>query len=63
MATGHFTQVVWKATKRLGCGQAGKFVVCNYYPAGNVQGQFRDNVAPAKTFVAMATIPKTAVAG
>jgi len=54
MATGHFTQVVWKGTKRLGCGVAyansdrKAVVVCNYDPPGNYQGQFPQNVAPAQ---------------
>jgi uncharacterized protein YkwD len=53
MQTGHFTQVVWKNSKKLGCGKAkskdGKvFVVCNYDPPGNYQGQFPKNVLPAK---------------
>ncbi len=52
-ATGHFTQVVWKGTKMLGCGAAdcgsdGTLYVCNYEPAGNLQGAFQDNVAPAQ---------------
>ncbi|OAL53465.1 PR-1-like protein [Pyrenochaeta sp. DS3sAY3a] len=56
--TGHFTQLVWKTTSQVGCartecngGQAGGrgdapgwFVVCEYAPAGNVIGTFRDNV-------------------
>lgn len=54
--TGHFTQVVWKNTKNLGCGVAnGKdgswtttTVVCNYYPGGNYLGQFEANVFPKK---------------
>lgn len=38
--TGHFTQVVWKDTERVGCGAArasdgAVFVVCNYDPRGN----------------------------
>jgi glioma pathogenesis-related protein 2 len=53
METGHFTQVVWKNSKKLGCGKAkakdGKvFVVCNYDPPGNYQNQFPQNVLPAK---------------
>lgn len=49
--TGHFTQVVWKSSTQLGCGKAkssdGKvFVVCNYNPPGNYQGQFPQNVLP-----------------
>ncbi|MBD2561391.1 MULTISPECIES: CAP family protein [Nostoc] len=54
--TGHFTQVVWKGSTKLGCGAAqgtatiegnkynAFYVVCQYAPAGNVQGQFPDNV-------------------
>ena len=53
METGHFTQVVWKGSRILGCGKAksstGKvFVVCNYDPQGNYLGQFQDNVIRAK---------------
>jgi hypothetical protein len=44
MATGHFTQVVWADSKKMGCGQSCYtdtddfnkcVVICNYYPAGN----------------------------
>ncbi|EDX78347.1 SCP-like extracellular protein, putative [Coleofasciculus chthonoplastes PCC 7420] len=54
--TGHFTQVVWKNSTQLGCGEArgvetiqgnqynAFYVVCQYAPAGNVMGQFPDNV-------------------
>ncbi|KAJ8294754.1 Repressed by EFG1 protein 1 [Rhodotorula toruloides] len=59
--TGHFTQTIWKATTQLGCyygkcngimqsGQLGGFLVCEYYPAGNIVGDnnkyFRENVLP-----------------
>ena len=49
--TGHFTQVVWKNSKQVGCGVAcGSndycYVTCNYYPGGNYLGQFRANVLP-----------------
>ncbi|MCX7365754.1 MAG: CAP family protein [Alphaproteobacteria bacterium] len=52
-ATGHFTQVVWKGTTEVGCGQArdargGTYVVCNYNPPGNYTGRFPANVTPAK---------------
>ena len=40
---GHYTQVVWKTTQRVGCGMAVKpsteaLLVCNYYPLANVPG-------------------------
>jgi pathogenesis-related protein 1 len=43
-ACGHFTQIVWKTTTKLGCGKAtgtdgNDYVVCNYDPAGNKAGQ------------------------
>jgi hypothetical protein len=41
--TGHFTQVIWRSSKQLGCGMAlcrgNHFWVCRYSPAGNVGGQ------------------------
>jgi uncharacterized protein YkwD len=50
MQTGHFTQVVWVGTARLGCGTAtckgNRIWVCNYDPPGNVEGQFKQNVLP-----------------
>jgi glioma pathogenesis-related protein 2 len=51
---GHFTQVVWKGSREIGVGRSFAegglrvFVVCNYYPAGNVIGRFKDNVLPSK---------------
>jgi uncharacterized protein YkwD len=51
MQTGHFTQVVWAGSKRLGCGVTtcgGMSIwVCNYDPPGNMQGAYRANVKPA----------------
>lgn len=46
---GHFTQVVWKKSQRLGVGYAksrsGKMlVVCTYDPRGNYMGEFNANV-------------------
>ena len=49
---GHFTQVVWKDSIKLGIGKAtGKidklfctWVVGRYSPAGNVMGKFQENV-------------------
>ncbi len=50
METGHFTQVVWTDTRRLGCGVAacGGFDiwVCNYDPPGNFEGQYAKKVLP-----------------
>jgi|GEM_PF-962757 len=41
--SGHYTQVVWRSTKRVGCGVAsceGQVVMaCNYDPPGNMMGQ------------------------
>jgi len=45
---GHYTQIVWKSSKLLGCASAqykkGRFkngyvTVCKYYPYGNIVGQ------------------------
>ena len=48
--TGHFTQVVWKASKMLGVGVAthgGRvIVVANYDPPGNFIGRYHENVPP-----------------
>lgn len=53
--TGHFTQLVWQATTRVGCGAVncdsdgakGWLLVCEYDPPGNVKGAFRENVEKA----------------
>jgi uncharacterized protein YkwD len=41
---GHYTQIVWKDTTRLGCGVSTNgdrdYLVCRYAPPGNVSGQF-----------------------
>ncbi|HLU69104.1 MAG TPA: CAP family protein [Kofleriaceae bacterium] len=48
---GHFTQLVWASSRRLGCATVdcggGSLWVCRYDPPGNVQGQFSGNVKPA----------------
>jgi glioma pathogenesis-related protein 2 len=56
--TGHFTQVVWCASKELGVGivrrqtgnQVSHFVVANYAPGGNFGGasDYQTNVKPHK---------------
>jgi pathogenesis-related protein 1 len=41
--SGHYTQLVWKSAKQVGCGKAvckgNLIVVCNYDPPGNIAGQ------------------------
>jgi len=51
--TGHFTQLVWADSKKVGIAMAvcpdlekGYYVVANYYPAGNVLGKYTENVKP-----------------
>uniref|UniRef100_A0A0D9V169 SCP domain-containing protein n=1 Tax=Leersia perrieri TaxID=77586 RepID=A0A0D9V169_9ORYZ len=42
---GHYTQVVWRASTKIGCARVvcsnnrGVFITCNYKPAGNYVGQ------------------------
>ncbi|POR33405.1 Cell wall protein PRY3 [Tolypocladium paradoxum] len=49
-ATGHFTQLVWKTTADVGCGRrwCGSdmrwLIACEYWPYGNIYGQFEQNV-------------------
>lgn len=42
-AVGHYTQMVWKDTTRVGCAmgrnRADEFLVCRYSPPGNVLGE------------------------
>ncbi|KAJ9628111.1 uncharacterized protein PV06_05988 [Exophiala oligosperma] len=60
--TGHFTQLVWKSTQSTGCGWTncngtngldGVFLVCEYWPAGNIVGDnnlyFKQNVAAERS--------------
>jgi len=46
--TGHFSQMIWRGSERLGCAVAlcrgMEFWVCRYAPAGNVVGEFAQNV-------------------
>lgn len=50
---GHYTQIIWKETRQIGCGfeecdasQGGLrgVMVCNYYPPGNRLNHFRANI-------------------
>ena len=40
---GHYTQLIWPATREVGCalarGRSDDVLVCRYWPAGNVMGQ------------------------
>jgi pathogenesis-related protein 1 len=58
IGTGHFTQVVWRDTARVGCAvaacpglfpgfEASLMYVCQYASAGNMAGQFESNVLPS----------------
>ena len=49
LKTGHFTQLVWKGSKKIGCGAACNldnkcYVTCNYSPPGNYRDEFAENV-------------------
>ncbi|CEF66132.1 CAP domain-containing protein [Strongyloides ratti] len=49
----HFTQLIWKGTKQMGCGisrdkNTKYFIVCKYHPPGNIKGLARWNVPRAK---------------
>ena len=39
---GHYTQIIWPATRKIGCavakGRGHDVLVCRYWPAGNVMG-------------------------
>lgn len=49
LKSGNFTQMIWKSSKEVGFamirGKSGRVViVANYHPAGNISGQFIENV-------------------
>lgn len=49
---GHFTQLIWKGSKYLGCGISHDaeviYVVCNYDPPGNWRHKYHENVFTAE---------------
>ena len=46
----HYTQVVWKDTKEVGCGHKDTVWVCQYGPGGNMGGEFFDQTSePLRT--------------
>lgn len=44
MHTGHYTQLVWKGTHKIGCGMKKNTLNCQYWPRGNYAGRFGKNV-------------------
>jgi hypothetical protein len=42
-AVGHYTQIIWRGTRKVGCaitrGGGYDYLVCRYWPAGNVSGE------------------------
>lgn len=47
---GHFTQMVWAGSRKVGCGVARcgnkSYAICQYHPAGNYVGHYHKNVKP-----------------
>jgi len=47
--------VIWKGSREIGIGRAfadekkSVYVVCNYLPAGNFIGRYKENVLPIKS--------------
>ena len=53
MDTGHMTQIAWAGSQRVGCGKSfcnnnDEIYVCQYFPPGNVDNRFPENVLPLK---------------
>ena len=46
--TQHFTQIVWKSTKEVGCAKSYSssyaYVVCHYRPKGNIFSKYKSNI-------------------
>jgi hypothetical protein len=65
---GHVTQVLWQGTTSIGCGMANciyqgsqmTFIVCDYYPKGNLEGSVVYTVASPPTGVTAPVTPVVA---
>lgn len=61
----HVTQMLWSDTTELGCavslGCGNTFLVCNYNPPGNVQGQTFNSNSGAIQMVPLASVPVQAM--
>jgi len=46
LSSGHFTALVWNNTTHVSFAYSenGKFIVANFSPAGNIVGQYGDNI-------------------
>jgi len=42
----HYTQVVSKRSNQIGCAANNFYLVCNYFPHGNMMGKFEEYVQP-----------------
>jgi pathogenesis-related protein 1 len=51
----HFTQLVWKSSKKIGCSWSAKqctdslgtyYLYCEFSPKGNIEGEYEANVTP-----------------
>lgn len=58
LRTGHFSQLVWRDTERVGCARAissgskgGIYLVCNYDPPGNFLGEESANVPEPRSSI------------
>ena len=52
---GHFTQMIWRDSEKFGIGEEGQtgqnfYVVAAYYPPGNMDGGYEDNVQRAREY-------------
>lgn len=50
---GHFTQVVWASSREFGAARClasdgTQYIVARYKPAGNILGEFKENVKPPR---------------